>query len=461
MQELGKQEPVMQELGKQEPAMQELGKQEPAMQEPSKQEPAMQEPSTQEAQAQESNAQELDSQEAAPQAPQEPAEEGLQAQDSEEGPDPIAILRKASPDQLPATSASQDGHFVRRPPQASEDSFRRRQDRPFGTPYPSSSRAPRDFQRGSSIIPLEKLIEKQAEQEINRQEEKEDGNKDAEQCLESAFRAARASREEKHTVPKMDLEEESKKPRLSEEQREIFSYFVPVQGMEEQLCQVLEDVAQHKEGSLTSSGGNIVIMGGKGSGKTVLATDFIKAIQKAGVQPGGKVGKITGDSLNQKDLSQLLKKVVGGYLIIERAGEMTHETVTRLALLMDRDTNGLLVILEDTRTEIEKVLSLDVNFAKKFTERIKIPVFTSDELVEFAKAYAAEQECEIDDMGVLALYNRISSIQKLDEPTTLTEVKEIMDEAIYCAERGGLKKLFGGKKFSPEGYLYLRERDFN
>lgn len=259
------------------------------------------------------------------------------------------------------------------------------------------------------------------------------------------------------------MEEEPKEPgaRLSEEQKKIFSYFVPVVGMERQLCRVLDGVANRESINGSSSNGNIIITGGKGSGKTVLATDFIRAIQKSGGHPSGKVGKITGASLNQKDLSLLLKKVAGGYLIIERAGEMNRETVARLALLMDQDTDGLLVILEDIRKEMEKVLSLDANFAKKFTEWIKIPVFTSDELVEFAKAYAAEQECEIDDMGILALYNRISSIQKLDEATTLTEVKEIVDEAISSAERGGLKKIFGRKKFSPEGYLYLRERDFD
>jgi len=156
----------------------------------------------------------------------------------------------------------------------------------------------------------------------------------------------------------------------------------------------------------------------------------------------------------------LLKKVAGGYLIIEKAGDMSQETVTKLSLLMEQDTQGLMIIMEDTRAGIEKVLGRDANFTRKFTERIKIPVFTSDELVEFAKSYALEQECEIDDMGILALYNCISNIQKLDEATTLTEVKEIVDTAIDHADRGGLKKLFGGKKYSPEGYLYLREKDF-
>ncbi len=339
--------------------------------------------------------------------------------------------------------------------------------------------------------------------------------KDAEEYLESVFQAAKASREEKNQVSTPVLESEPKpepsgaghdldgigmgtapmkagwnspgagvpkapqRPqeafampeievlpeqetgrKLTEEEREIFSYFVPVNGMEQQLCQVLEGALHRRGKNSTSATGYILIMGGRGSGKTVLATDLIKVLQKKDGPTPGKVGKITGDSLNQKDLSQLLKKVAGGYLIIEKAGELTQETVTRLSLLMEQNTEGLLFLLEDTRKGIEKALGMDLNFAKKFTERIKIPVFTSDELVEFAKAYADEQECEIDDMGILALYNRISNIQKLDEATTLSEVKEIVDLAISSAERGGLKKLFGGKKFSPEGYLYLREKDF-
>lgn len=247
---------------------------------------------------------------------------------------------------------------------------------------------------------------------------------------------------------------------LSEEQKEIFSYFVPVTGMEQQLCQVLEGTLHRRGNRDDSATGNILITGGKGSGKTVLATDIIKAIQKSGRHPKGKIGKIAAISLNQKDISQLLKKIAGGYLIIEKAGDMSREAVTRLSLLMEQDTQGTLIIMEDTRAGIEKVMARDTNFARKFTERIKIPVFTSDELVEFAKAYALEQECEIDDMGILALYNCISNIQKLDEATTLTEVKEIVDGAIGNVNRGGIKKLFGGKKYSQEGYLYLREKDF-
>ncbi|MEG2093526.1 MAG: hypothetical protein RRY80_04335, partial [Lachnospiraceae bacterium] len=264
--------------------------------------------------------------------------------------------------------------------------------------------------------------------------------------------------------PEIDMEEalveEETITSLNEEQKEIFSYFVPVTGMEQQLCQVLEGSLHRRGNSRNSVSGNIIIMGGRGSGKTVLATDMIKVIQKSGGYSNGKVGKISAISLNQKELSTLIKKIAGGYLIIEKAGDLSQETVTKLSILMEQDTQGLMVILEDTRAGIEKVMNRDPNFSKKFTERIKIPVFTSDELVEFAKAYAKEEECEIDDMGILALYNCISNIQRLDEATTLTEVKEIMDEAIAHADKGGLKKIFGGKKYSPQGYLYLREKDF-
>lgn len=249
--------------------------------------------------------------------------------------------------------------------------------------------------------------------------------------------------------------------KLNEKQKKIFTYFTLISGMEQQLCQALEGAHQRKCDHDTSAVGNLAIMGEKGSGKTVLATDFIKAYQQMNGVTGGKVGKISAVSLNQKDVTKLFEAVEGGYLIIEKAGDLSRESVEKLSWLMDQDHKGLMVILEDDKDGIEKVLGRNSGFAKKFTERVRIPIFTNDELVEFAKAYAREQNCEIEDMGILALYNSISNIQKLDEATTLTEVREIMDEAIYHACRGGLRKLFGGRRTTEEGLILIREKDFD
>lgn len=251
--------------------------------------------------------------------------------------------------------------------------------------------------------------------------------------------------------------------KLSDAQREIFSYFVPVDGMEQQLCQVLTGASTRLANSRNSATGNILIQGGIGCGKTVLATGIIKALQKEVKRPNGKIGKIDAKALNKKDLSQLLKKVEGGCLIIERAGEINRETAVKLSLLLENDTSGILVIMEDTRAGLNQALGRDEGLAKKFTEKVTIPVFTSDELVEFGKKYANDLDYEIDNMGVLALYNRISTIQRLDRATTLTEVKEIVDQAIEKAEKKSLKKAFSiltSRRYAENDYVILHEKDF-
>lgn len=248
--------------------------------------------------------------------------------------------------------------------------------------------------------------------------------------------------------------------KLDENQKQIFSYFTLIGGMEQQLVQALEGAQMRKRGSDDSKAGNLLITGEKGNGKTMLATDFVKAYQQATGKKGGKVGKISASVLNEKDKNELFRALSGGYLIIENAGDLSKETVEQLSWLMEQDTKGMMVILEDGLQGMSAVLSKNRNFAKKFTERIHVPVFTSDELVSFAKAYAREQNCEIDDMAVLALHESISNIQKPNEPTTLTEVKDIMDDAIYSASRGGLKKLFGAKKSTENGLVLIREKDF-
>ncbi len=258
-----------------------------------------------------------------------------------------------------------------------------------------------------------------------------------------------------------DIEEDKKE--LTEEQKELFSYFLPVLGMEDQIRQVLLGAKTRIGNSVTSLAGNILIQGEEGSGKTVFATSLIKAIQKEIGNEDAKIGKISAESLNHKDFAALIPKIEGGYLIVDKAGQLTAETAAYMSQVMEQNTQGMVVILEDTRAGIRKVMNLDFGFTKKFTEKIDIPIFTIDELVDFGKSYAKEMECTIDEMGVLALYNRINNIQKLDRATTLAEVKDIVDEAIEKAEGSGIKKAFGSifsKKYNENDYLILHEKDF-
>lgn len=264
-------------------------------------------------------------------------------------------------------------------------------------------------------------------------------------------------------IAEPDLDEDNigeRKPitHLSKEQKAIFTYFVPVSGMEPQICQAMEGSIEHLEKGI--KGGNILIQGARGSGKTVLATALVKAIQNEIGKPGKRVGKIDAVSLNQKNIPELLKKVAGGCLIIEKIGGINRETAVKLSLALEADDTGILVIAEDTREGITKAMGRDESFARRFTEKITLPIFTSDELVSFAKSYAHELTYEIDEMAVLALYNRISNIQRLDRATTLTEVKEIVDEAIANSEKFSIKKVFFSKKYKDDDYVILHEKDF-
>lgn len=249
---------------------------------------------------------------------------------------------------------------------------------------------------------------------------------------------------------------------LSQEEEELFSYFMPVNGMKEQISEALSGAAKHLDEN--AGFGHIMIQGIHGNGKTVLATSLVKVLQKRTGRPNGRIGKIEGKSLNEKDIAMLFRKIAGGCLIVEKAGDISRETAVRMGLCLETDESDILIILEDTKEGLKKALGRDEKFAKKFTEKIEIPIFTSDELVAFAKAYANESGYDIDDMATLALYNRISNIQRLDEPTNLIEVKEIVDEAIARAEKGGLKKIFSiltSRRYTEDDYIALREKDFD
>ena len=261
-------------------------------------------------------------------------------------------------------------------------------------------------------------------------------------------------KEEKHNMPLVEL---------TDEQKAIFSYFMPVKGMEDQLCKALTVASSHLKKKEPASTGNLVIKGGQGSGKTTLATSMIKVLQQETGVLDGKIGKIHAEALNQKDVGGLLDKVAGGCLIIEQAGDMEKKTVSELSGLLDADESGLFVILEDTSKGIKRLFAQNEAFAKKFSEQISVPIFTNDELVTFARSYSRELGYKIDDMAVLALYNRISNIQRLDQATTLTEVKDIVDEAIHREAHGGLKKaisILTASRYTDDDRIVLTEKDF-
>lgn len=259
------------------------------------------------------------------------------------------------------------------------------------------------------------------------------------------------------------IREEVPVTQLTEEEKAIFSYFMPISGMESTICQALAGTKYRLENKKNSATGNIIIQGEAGSGKTMLASNIIKVLQIETGKLNGSVGKIDADQLNKKDVNLVVPKVQGGCLIIEKAGGLSEETMETMRQYMAQEDSEILVLLEDEKGEIEKTLSKNVAFANMFTEKISIPVFTIDELVNFGKVYALEDGYAVDEMGILAMYNRINLIQRLDHPTSLVEVRDIMEEAIAHAERGGIKAAFsrlGSKRYDEEGNLILREQDF-
>lgn len=263
-----------------------------------------------------------------------------------------------------------------------------------------------------------------------------------------------------------DLEAQSEigiKAGLTEEQKKLFSYFVPVHGMSEQIVDVLENDKRCRTRYGTSRTANLLVVGRKGSGKTVLAVDIVKAIQKNRKLKQGKVGIVTAESLNKKDVSHIIEKLHGGAIIIERASKLNKKTVLELNDLMEEQTGELLVVLEEERRPLDKMLALYPDFKKKFTSRLELPVFINDELVTFAQTYAKENGYKIDEMGILALYSRIDLMQREESIVTVADVKEIMDDAIAHSQKMTfkrfLKKLFGKKK-NKSSRIILQEQDF-
>lgn len=263
-----------------------------------------------------------------------------------------------------------------------------------------------------------------------------------------------------------DLEAQSAiglKAGLTEEQKKLFSYFVPVHGMSEQLVEVLQNDKQCRSRYGTSRIGNLLIIGRKGSGKTVLAVDVVKAIQKAKKQKPGKVGIVAAESLNRKDVKEILGKLHGGAIIIEKASRLSRNTIEVMCEVMEGQTGEMLVVLEDERKPLENMLAAYPQFGKKFTSRLELPVFISDELVTFGQTYAKENGYKIDEMGILALYSRIDMLQRDERVVTVADVKDILDDAIENAQKASLKKIVKkvlGRNTDESDRILLREEDF-
>lgn len=395
---------------------------------------------------------------------QESQEEAIdEAQESQEVPEDTADEAKepvGEPEDIIMAEESEKDEILTQPttmmPEITDDMLNADDDTSDeeATQEEENTSEKRDFDHVTSFI----------EQEIAKMTAKNPG-------LEKKLDMAKTRKMPDISLPEdLDSEEDDSKLKetkhikeLTSEQKAIFSYFIPVKGMEDQICKAYNAVLDHFNRKENASTGNLIIQGEQGCGKTMLATSFIKVLQRDGEQLTGKMGKIDAAALNKKDVQQVVRKITGGCLIIERAGDIDRSIAAQLSFLMEHDITGTLYILEDTSKGIKKALSMDEGFASKFTEKISVPIFTNDELVLFAKSYSAELGYKIDEMAILALHNRISNIERIDQATTLTEVKDIIDEAIDREAHSGLKKaisILTARRYTDDDRIVLKEDHF-
>ena len=249
---------------------------------------------------------------------------------------------------------------------------------------------------------------------------------------------------------------------FDETEKELFSYFTKVPGMSEQITMALADV-HNNAGDKTSRSGNIMVIGRQGSGKTHLTDAIMAAVcRDLGIRET-RCAKIVASEFNQKNPAEIVSKLMGGFLVIEGAGELTDEAAEKLLRAMEFRTDHLIVMLEDEKADLKALLLRHPEIEEKFTSTIVIPVFTNDELVTFAKAYAREKGYRMDEMGILALYTMIGDNQSATEPVTVGKVKGMMDAAMEKADRGArkLKRHFSKKAVDREGRILLHEKDFD
>ncbi len=269
-------------------------------------------------------------------------------------------------------------------------------------------------------------------------------------------------REETPEERRMRILNDTQPEKLNDEQKALFTYFAKVPGMDQQILDAMHGV-YHYAGDRTSRHGNIAIMGGYGTGKTRLSEGLVRAICVDLKIPATKMARLDAAELNRKDPAQVVAKLAGGFLLIERAGLMYPETIEKLSKAMDFRTDSLILIIEDEKTSMRGMFHNYPEFAKKFETVISIPVFTNDELVTFARTYARENGYKMDEMGVLALYTQIGDNQKEGEPMTITNVKDMVDKAIAHAEKGTRKlgRKVSRKHRDSDDRVILYEKDFD
>lgn len=310
-----------------------------------------------------------------------------------------------------------------------------------------------DFEEEGEEIPEEILPESMGsqEEELTLEEELLSEEEELERFIDSM-----SAEEETDALNIVPRESE-----LRDEEKKLFTYFVKIPGMKDQIVEALLD-AQLAAADKTSKTGNIVVMGGRETGKTRLISSLIPAVCKELNLEAANVAYIFAEQINGKDLRKIMKKLSGGFFVIEDANQLDQETAEQLNQIMEEETDGLTVILEDEKIGMRKMLARYPKLAKKFTSVINIPVFTNDELANFAKVYAKENGYKIDNMGMLALYNLIGINQKEDEPMNIGAVKNLIDAAISKSQGGRLfKKNTSKKRMDRDGYIVLHEKDFS
>lgn len=326
---------------------------------------------------------------------------------------------------------------------------------------------PEDTQEESFIpdLDLDIVMELQREKE---EPEKEETEKAEPEVSETEQMLAEAEAEPELTAPAKETPEEkrmrilnaTRPERLTDEQKRLFSYFSKVPGMDEQILEAIEGVYQHVD-EKTSRRGNIAIMGSHGTGKTRLSEGLVKAICKELGLKAVKYANLDASDMNRKDPASVIGKMAGGFLLIERASYMNAETIEKLSQAMDFRTDSMILIIEDDKANMRKMLADYPEFAKKFNTVISIPVFTNDELVTFARTYARENGYRMDEMGVLALYTLIGDNQREDEPITIGKVKEMVDGAIRRAGGARLGRRISKRHTDEDGRILLYEKDFD